>query len=290
MRWVNLGWCRETDGPMKAHSRVSVIVTTRNSAARLEPLLRSIREQTYPDLELIVVDNRSIDETVAIAERYANRVIDAGPERSAQRNRGVRVCTGEHVLIVDADMVLEPDVVAACVHACHQTSATAIVVPEDTVGRGFWAACRALERSCYANDETIEAARFFEREAFLRHGGYDEVLHAGEDWDLPARMRAAGEPSARVATRIHHMEGQVRLGPHLRKKYYYGKSLGAYVRRHPRLALRQLTVVRPAFVRHRRRLAAHPSLTLGILFLKTAELAAGGAGFLSTRVLGRRDP
>jgi glycosyltransferase involved in cell wall biosynthesis len=268
---------------MTRYGRVSVIVTTRNSATLLEPLLRSIREQTYSDLELIVVDNRSADSTVAIAERYADRVIERGPERSAQRNCGVNICSGQHVLIVDADMLLEPDVVAACVRTSCETRATALVVPEDTVGQGFWAACRALERSCYANDESIEAARFFARTAFLRHGGYDEHLHAGEDWDLPARMRAAGEIVGRAPTQIHHMEGQVRLGPHLRKKYYYGKSLGAYVGRQPKLALRQLTIVRPAFLRHRRRLAKHPILTLGILFMKTTELIAGGLGFLSTR-------
>lgn len=280
---------RDRTGPTRASGRVSVIVTTRNSALHLEPLLQSIQEQTYEDLELIVVDNCSSDATVAIAESYADRVIDAGPERSAQRNRGVSVCTGKHVLIVDADMVLEPDVVAACALASRDTGATAIVVPEDTVGEGFWAACRALERSCYAKDESIEAARFFLREAFLRNGGYDERLHAGEDWDLPKRMRDAGERIAHATTRIHHMEGKVRLAPHLRKKYYYGQSIGAYIARHPKLALRQLTVVRPAFIRHRRRLAAHPLLTLGIIFLKTAELAAGGVGFLSKRSLGRSE-
>jgi glycosyltransferase involved in cell wall biosynthesis len=270
-----------------ARGRVTVVVTTRNSAKHLKAVLRSVREQTYPDVELIVVDNGSTDETVAVAERYADRVLDAGPERSAQRNRGVEASTGEQILILDSDMVLEPNVIAACMEALHRTNAAAVVVPEDTLGEGFWAACRALERSCYEGDESIEAARFFSSEAFHRHGGYDERLTGPEDWDLPARMRRAGEQITCATTRIHHIEGQVRLGPHLRKKYYYGKTFGPYIRRNPGLAARQFTVVRPAFIRHWRRLAARPTLAAGIVFLKVAELAWGAMGLLSTLKMSR---
>jgi glycosyltransferase involved in cell wall biosynthesis len=269
---------------MSANPRVSVIVTTRNSATHLEKVLRSIRRQTYTDIELIVVDNRSTDTTLSIAKRHTDHVIDAGPERSAQRNRGVAFSSGQYVLIVDSDMVLDPDVVSDCVRTLRDTAATAVVVPEDTIGIGYWAACRALERSCYAGDESIEAARFFTRESFVRYGGYDERLHAAEDWDLPARMRKDGARIVRASTLIHHLEGRVRLGPHLRKKYYYGRSFGLYMRRHPALAARQLTVIRPAFLRHWRQLAAYPRISGGILVLKTAEFVAGGLGLLSAQV------
>src|SRR5262249_19252655 len=147
------------------------------------------------------------------------------------------------------------------------------------VGRNLLARCRELERRCYEGDATIEAARFFEREAFLRHGGYDEVLTGPEDWDLPARMRAAGETIARAdGALIDHDEEDLTLGRHLRKKYEYGKSFGVYARRHRRLAQTQLTPLRPAFVRNWRLLARRPALGVGVIVLKALEFTAGGMG------------
>src|SRR5262249_55143009 len=150
---------------------VSAIVTTRNSRRTLEQLLRSLRAQTYAAVEVVVVDNSSTDGTPALAESYADRVAQWGPERSAQRNRGVALSSGRYVLILDSDMRLAPGAVEACVITAVGTGAAAVVVPERTVGRNLLARCRALERRCYEGDATIEAARFFEREAFLRHGG-----------------------------------------------------------------------------------------------------------------------
>jgi glycosyltransferase involved in cell wall biosynthesis len=274
---------------MSVPGRVSVVVTTRNSARHLEPLLESIGAQTYSDVELVVVDNGSTDGTLGIARRHADTVLDTGPERSAQRNRGVDAATGEFVLILDSDMVLDAAVVAECVSEAQATGASAVVVPERSVGTGFWAECKALERSCYEGDETIEAARFFRREAFVRHGGYDERLTGPEDWDLPARMRERGEIIGRVGdVAILHDEGHLRLLTLARKKFYYGTHFQGYMRRHPRLAAKQLRVVRPAFIRHRRRLARQPALAAGMMLMKLVEFAAGAAGLATAMAKARR--
>ena len=238
--------------------RVSVVVPTRNSASKLEQLLLSVRRQSEP-VELVVVDNHSTDETKSIAAHEADLVLDAGPERSSQRNVGVAEATGEFVLLVDSDMVLEPQTVAECVTAAEDADAVAVVVPESTVGEGALAHIRALERSCYEGDETIEAARCFRRDAFLEYGGYDEELWAGEDWDLPQRMREEGEKITRAEeARLLHDEDGVSLVEHLRKKFYYGRSMGRYLRKHPAVGAKQASPIRPAFLRHWRRLAAHP--------------------------------
>ena len=72
-----------------AHPVVSVIVPTRNSAATIAQCLTSVRAQTYSPIEIIVVDNASDDDTVRLARAQADQLILAGPERSAQTNRGV---------------------------------------------------------------------------------------------------------------------------------------------------------------------------------------------------------
>ena len=265
-------------------ARVSVIVATRNSAATLQRLLASVIAQTYAAAEVIVVDNASTDSTAEIARRFTDLVFDQGPERSAQRNAGVGHATGEYVLILDSDMILEAQTVGECVAAAAAADAAAVVVPETTIGEGLMASIRKLERSCYEGDETVEAARFFSRASYLEYGGYDEELSGPEDWDLPARMRRGGETVVRAdAARILHDESGLTLKAHLGKKFYYGKSLRRYARRHPTLAVRQFNLFRPAFFRHWRKLARHPLLALGVFGLKGAEFTAGAAGAVSSR-------
>jgi len=93
--------------------KISFVVPTRDSARTLDACLRSLRAQTHPDVEVIVVDNQSTDGTAEIARRHADQVVAWGPERSAQRNKGTACAAGDVVVFVDSDMVLEPHVAAA---------------------------------------------------------------------------------------------------------------------------------------------------------------------------------
>jgi glycosyltransferase involved in cell wall biosynthesis len=65
---------------------VSIIIPTKNSAEFLEQCLISIKNQSYKNIEIIVVDNFSKDSTREIAKRYGATIYLKGPERSAQRN------------------------------------------------------------------------------------------------------------------------------------------------------------------------------------------------------------
>ncbi|MGO1165883.1 MAG: glycosyltransferase family 2 protein, partial [Janibacter sp.] len=103
---------------------VTVVVPTRNNIRTIEACLRSVTEQSHPHIELVVVDNHSSDGTPQVAERFADRVITAGPERSAQRNTGIEVATSEWVLWLDSDMILPPRAVALAVETAVATGAT----------------------------------------------------------------------------------------------------------------------------------------------------------------------
>ena len=262
-----------------------MIVPTRNSEAHLARCLASIRDQSYDPVELIVVDNASTDQTPAVAADFTDMVLTAGPERSAQRNAGAKAAQGAYLFFIDSDMVLEAEVVAECVAAVRSTDAEAVVVPEVSFGTGFWARCKAFERSFYRGDETIEAARFFPADIFWKVGGFDESMPAGpEDWDLDERFRLRERPIARTQSVIHHDEGQPRLLSLMRKKFYYGRGMPIYVRRHPERARKQLRLIRPAFLTDWRRLVSNPATAAGMLFMKSCEFAAGGLGFLAGRL------
>jgi glycosyltransferase involved in cell wall biosynthesis len=262
--------------------KVSVVVPTRNSERTLEACLLSIRAQTHGDVEIVVVDNHSTDATQSVGRQLSDRFATIGPERSAQRNHGAALAAGSHLLFIDSDMVLEPEVVRDCVALA--AVAEAIVIPEESFGEGFWARCKTLERRCYLGDESIEAARFFTRDIFERVAGYDESMDAAEDWDLHERVRTAGGRFARTNATIRHDEGRLRLRALMAKKFRYGSAMQPYLEKHPERARAQLRLVRPAFVRHASDLLAEPFTGFGVVVMKSAEAAAGAAGLLRARL------
>ena len=91
-----------------SYQRVSVIVTTKNEEDVIGTLLKSIKKQTYPSIETLIVDNHSSDNTIKIAKKYKVECFTFGPERSAQRNFGAKKSRGKYLLFLDADMELNP--------------------------------------------------------------------------------------------------------------------------------------------------------------------------------------
>src|SRR3989338_8101030 len=90
---------------------VSIIIQTKNAAWCLQRCLESVQAQTYPAIEVIVVDNCSRDETRAIAKRFTDNVLTVGPERTAQMNAGIARATGTYVYEIAADFTLDPELV-----------------------------------------------------------------------------------------------------------------------------------------------------------------------------------
>lgn len=261
---------------------VSVIVPTKNSAQFLDACLKSIKEQTYKDIELIVVDNNSTDNTKAIAQKYTDKIFNRGPERSAQRNYGVSESKGVHVLIIDSDMELTPRVVETCIERAQNSNIRGIVIPEESFGEGFWAQCKSLEKSFYQGIPWMEAARFFTREVYEQAGGYDETMVSGEDWDLSKRVEKLAS-IGKVKEPIRHNEGRVTLTMDLKKKYYYAGQARAYLAKNP-VVSKLTSEVGPLkryklFLSQPNRLFRRPSIGIGMLFMKTSEFAAGGLGY-----------
>jgi glycosyltransferase involved in cell wall biosynthesis len=268
---------------------VTVVIPTKDAAGTIGECVRSCcTDCQVVAVEVVVVDNNSADGTPDVAAAAGAVVVAGGPERSAQRNIGAALARGDWVLFLDADMVLGKGTIAACLKAVVDADAVGCIVPERATGQGFWAECRALEKEIYVGDPDVEAARFFSRRHFLGVGGYDEAIHGGgEDWDLPLRMAEIGGRIVRCAGEILHQEGTLALRVTAKKKFYYGRTLPLYVRRHPRVALRQLT--RRAFFRRWRLLVSDPVHGLGLIVLKLVDFSCGIAGMV-VATLGKAHP
>lgn len=261
---------------------VSVLVHTRNSQRTIRQHLESIKKQSYPKIEIIVVDNNSEDNTKKIAREFTDKVFNFGPERSAQRNFAAKKAKGDYYLVPDSDMMLTREVVKECVDlVTKQPEIKEVVIPEKSFGKGFWPQVKALERECYLGDQTIEAARFFEKKVFWEMGGYDEKMTGPEDWDLPQRI-AQKYPVGRIKAQIFHDEGEMGLFDYCQRKYYYSQGVPRYLQKQDKGIIDYSTIyfLRPAFYRHWRELLANPILTLGLFVLLSGEQISGLIGFL----------
>ncbi|HZG93689.1 MAG TPA: glycosyltransferase family A protein [Mycobacteriales bacterium] len=262
---------------------VSVVVPTKDVGRTIRRCLESIRAQDHRELELIVVDNFSGDATFGVAQELADVAVQRGPERSAQRNHAIALATGRWVLWADADMRLSPRVVSDAVETAEREDAIAVFIPETSVGEGFWTACRALERRCYAGEPMIEAPRLVRRDFFERSGGFVADVAGQEDAELRMRLLADGARLAWSTAAIEHDEGRLTFGGVMRKRLYYGRSIPAYAAAAPGAVPAQALATLRAFARHWRLLAADPVHAVGMLVLRSCELVAYGAGALRAR-------
>lgn len=257
---------------------VSVVVPVKDSIRTIEACLRSIRAQTYPAVELIVIDNFSTDGTWEVARELAHHAEQAGPERSAQRNLGIERANGPWVLWIDADMELPPTIVERAVHAALDEGADGVFIPEITVGDGYWTACRALERTCCVEEIWVQSPRLVRTDYLRETGGFLESLSGTEDAELRTRMIADGRSLAWIPDLIVHDEGRMSLGFIWAKRYYYGRGLKKYRAEHPGALSVQAGSAVGAYRKHWRRLAAEPTVAAGVIFLRAGELAAYGVG------------
>lgn len=270
---------------------VSIVVPTKNSATTLGECLDSISKQTYPNIELIVVDNFSTDSTPKIARSFTKHVYTKGPERSYQRNFAATKAKGQYICIIDSDMNLGPTVIAECVKKIETNSGVVgVTIPEESFGEGFWAQCKKLERSFYVGVPYMEAARFFYTKDFNDVDGYDTSMVSGEDWDLSQRIEKRGKLS-RISSFIYHNEGKISLIKTIRKKFYYAKLFAAYTSNssdQKKVGHQTNLLGRYAlFFSQPRKLFRNPVLGFGMLFMKTAEFFFGGLGYLFTKHMGR---
>lgn len=259
--------------------KVSVIITTKNSAQTLGKLLQSIIKQTYSNLEIILVDNHSDDETIEIAKKYTKKVFTKGPERSAQRNFGTHKARGEYLLFLDADMELNRNVIKECIELSNAFKV--IVIPEKTVGKGLLQDIRRFEREMYEGNLSVELARFYAKKVFEKSGGFDKKLTGPEDYDLFYRITKK-YPAGRIKSYILHHEEGLTLSKLLQKKFYYARQGAYYGEKHPELIKTQGNLLfRKAYLKHWQKFIKNPVIGMSFLFTRILETIFAVAGYIS---------
>lgn len=256
---------------MRESMDVEIVVPTLNADRTLRRCLESLRAQSTP-VRVIVVDGGSSDDTVSIAREMADQVLDSEHKGfSVQRNIGATGSKADLIGFVDADMVLEKDVVNEVIELV-SGGVVGVVVPEVSFGTTYWARVRAYERSFYEGVNSPEAARFFVRDMFVEAGGYDERLSSMEDFAMDRAIRALGSIE-RTSSIIRHDEGELRFISACRKKARYAVGMASYSRIYGRNQLGSFLLGR-SYLRNPLKLMRRPLLGVGVLALKSGEIVA----------------
>ena len=187
---------------------VSVITPAFNAARFLADTIQSVRNQTYRDWELLVVDDGSTDATVAIVERFAaedSRIrllqqANAGP--SAARNRGMHAARGDYFAFLDSDDQWLPEFLEHQLDVFARYPDTALVTanayylggPQNGQPRRPAAPGNAVLtiENIIQNDSAVFIMTVFRREVYERIGGLDEAQWTSEDYDFWIRAALAG--------------------------------------------------------------------------------------------------
>ena len=211
--------------------KVSVIVPTRNRKDWLREALRSVRDQTWPDREIVVVDEASSDNTLAMlaAEFPEARVIrhDQARGPSAARNAGIVAATGKWILFLDDDDVIHPEHLESLVKASNEAPAGSVVsgrwrrftvesgkvrlgpiVCAPTDRRGLDSLAEILEPM---GEGTICGHSVLWPAALVATVRWDERLSANGDSDFFGRCilagaRIVGRPVGMAYYRVHQAE------------------------------------------------------------------------------------
>lgn len=179
---------------------VSVIIPCFNQARFLGEALEGVLRQTYKNIEIVVVDDGSSDNTAEVASAYpAVRLIRQKNQGvSTARNIGVRKSQGEYLVFLDADDCLRPQAIEINMGymqahpECGGVAGRVIKVDSDGVPVPMKQLPR-VEKAYYpdllADDRTgAPAAAMFRRSIFESVGGFDTSLKSAEDFDLYLRI------------------------------------------------------------------------------------------------------
>lgn len=204
---------------------VSVILPTFQRASLIGRALESLMDQTYPDIEIVVVDDGSTDNTHEVVDRFVQKklrpIAHCRQENggcAAARNSGLRLATGELLAFLDSDDAWVPTAAESLVRALVVSGADFVyspaieVYPDGTERVNYPVAATrpdlfAVEHFRHAN--VRNGAFMYRRHVLLAVPGIDESLKHNEDSDFIQRVAVRYEATycSSPTVRVYHHDG-----------------------------------------------------------------------------------
>lgn len=183
---------------MNVIPKISVIIPCFNNETTLLETIKSVNQQEYANIEMIIVNDGSTDSSEQVVKDYIKKnndtslilinQVNLGPSKS--RNNGADKASGKYLLFLDADDILAPTYINKCIEHLEQDKTLNIVY---TIGeyfgakKGIWNLPNFsipvfLEANC------IPVSAVLRNEVFKKVGGFDGNLNYTEDWELWIRI------------------------------------------------------------------------------------------------------
>lgn len=263
---------------------VSIIIPTFNSSTTLRECLRSIKNQTYKNIEIIIVDKNSNDDTVQIAKEFGCRCFVLNfNERCDQVNYGLSNAVGSYLYRVDSDFILDNNIVKECVSIIDDGFDAVCIHNTSDPSISIWSSIRKIERDCYYHDSVNVAARFFSSDVYGSVGGFDAKLIACEDYDFHEKIINHGYKIGYSTFQEIHIGEPRTLKEIAIKHYYYGKNIKNYIQKSPN-SIKKLSPIRISLFKQYKKLIWPPRIFFGFVAYQTIRYSFAIIGLIVSMV------
>ena len=253
------------------HAEVAVVIPLYNYASEVVEALDSVRDQTLADLDLIIVDGFSTDNSLEVALRWAKRNAGrfnritllknrANYKLGLCRNSGFDAADAPYIMLLDADNRLLPGCCETLLAGIKQSGAAYVYGTIQQFGaRDIQFSNVPYKPQRFVSGNFVDAMALVSKEAWAMVGGIDHVRHGWEDYDFWVRIAEhglAGEwvPELVAEYRVHEtsmMTRETMVGGNYRelnldfaRRHPWTALIDTEIRRYPRSGNPQLTAPR----------------------------------------------
>lgn len=193
-------------------TKISLITVTYNAADTIERCIRSVIEQDYPDLEYIIIDGQSTDDTPAIINKYKNHIniTIAEPDNGIYEamNKGIALAGGDIIGMLNADdFFADKEVLKTIAEAFASTGTDVLYGDIDYVDKQDkiirkWRS--GIYRQGYFNWGWMPPHPSFyaRQELFIKYGAYNPAYGSATDYELMLRFIHANKATAYYLNKI----------------------------------------------------------------------------------------
>lgn len=179
--------------------KISIVTVTYNSAATVEATLASVVAQDHEDIEYIIVDGRSSDNTLEIVDKYKHRISKVISEKDSgiydALNKGIALATGEIVGIIHSDDFYVHDKVLSRVAEEFRKGVDSVYADLQYVNRDntdkvirHWRSGKYREGIFLAGWMPPHPTFFIKKDCYDKYGSFNTILKSAADYELMLRM------------------------------------------------------------------------------------------------------
>ena len=180
--------------------KITIITASYNNAATIEDTVKSVLSQTYPNIEYIVVDGRSMDGTVDVIRKYEHGISRwvSEPDQGLYfaLNKGIEMATGDVIGFLHADDVLYDNNVISSVmdifltQQCQAVYGDLVYVDRNDMNNiiRYWKSCPFQPQLLHRGWMPPHPTLFVHREMYEQFGSFNTQMRIAADYDIVLRF------------------------------------------------------------------------------------------------------